>query len=54
MFYIGAINIAVTRLPVTRMRNRYQYRFRELFSLKRIYVNYKNDILSLIDCFFRI
>ena len=28
--------------------------FRELFSLKRIYVKYKNAILSLIDCFFRI
>ena len=28
--------------------------FSELFSLKRIYVKYKNDILSLIDSFFRI
>ena len=28
--------------------------FSELFSLKRIYVKYKNAILSLIDCFFRI
>ena len=27
--------------------------FSELFSLKRIYVKYKNAILSLIDCFFR-
>ena len=26
--------------------------FSELFSLKRIYVKYKNAILSLIDCFF--
>ena len=25
--------------------------FSELFSLKRIYVKYKNAILSLIDCF---
>ena len=28
--------------------------FNELFSLKRIYVKYKNAILSLIDSFFRI
>ena len=28
--------------------------FSELFSLKRIYVKYKNAILLLIDCFFRI
>ena len=28
--------------------------FSELFSLKRIYVKYKNAILSLIDSFFRI
>ena len=27
--------------------------FSELFSLKRIYVKYKNAILSLTDCFFR-
>ena len=27
--------------------------FSELFSLKHIYVKYKNAILSLIDCFFR-
>ena len=27
--------------------------FSELFSLKQIYVEYKNAILSLIDCFFR-
>ena len=27
--------------------------FNELLSLKRIYVKYKNAILSLIDCFFR-
>ena len=27
--------------------------FSELFSLKQIYVKYKNAILSLIDCFFR-
>ena len=27
--------------------------FSELFSLKRIYVKYKNAILSLIDCLFR-
>ena len=27
--------------------------FSELFSLKRIYVKYKNAILSLKDCFFR-
>ena len=27
--------------------------FSELFSLKRIYVKYKNAILSLIDCFVR-
>ena len=26
--------------------------FSELFSLKNIYVNYKNTILSHIDCFF--
>ena len=25
--------------------------FSELFSLKRIYIKYKNAILSLIDCF---
>ena len=27
--------------------------FSELFSLKRIYVKYKNAILSIINCFFR-
>ena len=27
--------------------------FGELLSVKRIYVKYKNAILSLIDCFFR-
>ena len=27
--------------------------FSELFSLKRIYVKYKNAVLSHIDCFFR-
>ena len=27
--------------------------FSELFSLKRIFVKYRNAILSLIDCFFR-
>ena len=27
--------------------------FSELFSLERIYVKYKNAILSFIDCFFR-
>ena len=41
----------ITRISITRMRNRYQYR---LFSLKHIYVKYKNVILSLIDSFFRI
>ena len=45
----------MTHLPITRMRNRYQAintDFSELFFLKRIYVKYKNAILSLIDCFF--
>ena len=66
--------VFITHLPITRMRNRDQYRmyikgvsgwfsirgvknahlseFSELFSLKSIYVKYKNAILSHIYCFF--
>ena len=50
---LKVVNIT-SRLPIIACETAISTDFSELFSLKRIYVKYKNAILSLIDSFFRI